>query len=191
MMGSETLAIQCHRDHKFTPHFIVDILRPDKKASATSEARLEAAHLRLGPLAPLSPKLEVGCEARHQAHRSKKMRTTFTGRQIFVMEKMFETKKYLNANERSHLSRSVNILTFSIIRIKFFFRELCVTEQQVKIWFQNRRTKWKKQETTGLDMMKKVAENVEVATDNCDEKHKSEQLNPNICSTLKTRINSE
>ena len=114
-MGTETLTQlgQCHRDHKFTPHFIVDILRPDRcreAASVTSEDRLEAAHLRLKPLTsgPLSPGSET--ETRHQAHRSKKMRTTFTGRQIFVMEKMFETKKYLNANERSHLSRSVRCI---------------------------------------------------------------------------------
>ena len=37
--------------------------------------------------------------------RRKKMRTTFTGRQIFELEKMFETKKYLNASERTQLSR--------------------------------------------------------------------------------------
>ena len=114
-MGTETLTQlgKCHRDHKFTPHFIVDILRPDRyreAASVTSEDRFEAAHLRLKPLTsgPLSPGSES--ETRHQAHRSKKMRTTFTGRQIFVMEKMFETKKYLNANERSHLSRSVRCI---------------------------------------------------------------------------------
>merc|ERR1719222_329424 len=57
------------------------------------------------------------------------MRTTFTGKQIYELEKMFETRKYLNAAERSQLSRL-----------------LAVSEQQVKIWFQNRRTKWKKQE---------------------------------------------
>merc|ERR1712002_68739 len=62
--------------------------------------------------------------------RRKKMRTTFTGRQIFELERMFETKKYLNSGERSHLSRLLD-----------------VSEQQVKIWFQNRRTKWKKQES--------------------------------------------
>merc|ERR1719460_949271 len=61
--------------------------------------------------------------------RRKKMRTTFTGKQIYELEKMFETRKYLNAAERSQLSRL-----------------LAVSEQQVKIWFQNRRTKWKKQE---------------------------------------------
>lgn len=61
--------------------------------------------------------------------KKKKARTTFTGRQIFELEKQFKEKKYLTATERSDLSALLN-----------------VTETQVKIWFQNRRTKWKKQE---------------------------------------------
>lgn len=61
--------------------------------------------------------------------RKKKARTTFTGRQIFELEKQFKEKKYLTATERSDMASLLN-----------------VTETQVKIWFQNRRTKWKKQE---------------------------------------------
>jgi hypothetical protein len=37
--------------------------------------------------------------------RRKKMKTTFTARLIFELEKMFEIKKYLNAGERSNLIR--------------------------------------------------------------------------------------
>ena len=37
--------------------------------------------------------------------RKKKLRTTFTGRQIYELEKMFENKKYLNSKERTELSR--------------------------------------------------------------------------------------
>ncbi|XP_035206071.1 homeobox protein Hox-D1-like isoform X2 [Stegodyphus dumicola] len=61
--------------------------------------------------------------------KRKKARTTFTGRQIFELEKQFEIKKYLSSSERTEMAKLLN-----------------VTETQVKIWFQNRRTKWKKQE---------------------------------------------
>jgi hypothetical protein len=49
--------------------------------------------------------------------KKKKSRTTFTGKQIFELEKKFENKKYLSSNERTELA----IL-------------LSVTETQVKIW---------------------------------------------------------
>ncbi|CAF3828599.1 unnamed protein product [Rotaria sp. Silwood1] len=61
--------------------------------------------------------------------KKKKARTTFTGKQIFELEKKFEDKKYLSSTERAEMA---TLLT--------------VTETQVKIWFQNRRTKWKKAE---------------------------------------------
>ncbi|KAF6199934.1 hypothetical protein GE061_006232 [Apolygus lucorum] len=62
--------------------------------------------------------------------KRKKARTTFTGRQIFELERQFELKKYLSSSERSDMAKL-----------------LSVTETQVKIWFQNRRTKWKKHDS--------------------------------------------
>ena len=41
--------------------------------------------------------------------KRKKVRTTFTGRQIFELEKMFENKKYLSSSERSDLARLLNV----------------------------------------------------------------------------------
>ncbi|XP_060570411.1 homeobox protein ceh-31-like [Ruditapes philippinarum] len=65
----------------------------------------------------------------NSSQKKKKARTTFTGRQIFELEKQFEQKKYLSSAERAEMASLLN-----------------VTETQVKIWFQNRRTKWKKHE---------------------------------------------
>ena len=53
--------------------------------------------------------------------KTKKIRTTFTGRQIFELETMFEHKKYLSSSERLDLSQRLN-----------------VTEQQVSRYYRNR-----------------------------------------------------
>jgi hypothetical protein len=52
-----------------------------------------------------------------QKKKKKKARTTFTGKQIFELEKKFEDKKYLSSTERAEMA---TLLT--------------VTETQVKIW---------------------------------------------------------
>eukprot|EP00795_Rhopilema_esculentum_P008619 gene8619-14631_t len=58
----------------------------------------------------------------------KKSRTTFTGKQLYQLERKFSTAKYLSRIERQELAMNLNI-----------------THVQVKTWFQNRRTKWKKE----------------------------------------------
>nr|XP_033804771.1 homeobox protein Nkx-6.3 [Geotrypetes seraphini] len=59
--------------------------------------------------------------------KKKQTRPTFTGHQIFALEKTFEQTKYLAGPERARLAYSLGM-----------------TESQVKVWFQNRRTKWRK-----------------------------------------------
>ena len=70
----------------FTRYFVEDILREDGHDNVEDEKREDL---------PLD--LSIG--------EKKKMRTTFTGWQIFELEKIFEEKKYINCAERKHLSR--------------------------------------------------------------------------------------
>lgn len=61
-------------------------------------------------------------------HRKKKTRTVFSRNQVFQLESTFDMKRYLSSSERSSLANSLQL-----------------TETQIKIWFQNRRNKWKRQ----------------------------------------------
>ncbi|XP_070184501.1 homeobox protein slou-like, partial [Littorina saxatilis] len=66
--------------------------------------------------------------------KPRRARTAFTYEQLVSLENKFKTTRYLSVCERLNLALSLNL-----------------TETQVKIWFQNRRTKWKKQ-NPGLDV---------------------------------------
>ena len=65
--------------------------------------------------------------------KPRRARTAFTYEQLVALENKFKTTRYLSVCERLNLAMSLSL-----------------TETQVKIWFQNRRTKWKKQ-NPGMD----------------------------------------
>ena len=76
---------------------------------------------------------------RSTSKEDKKSRTSFSPKQIRRLETDFVWKKYLTSSERMELAT-----------------ELGLTQQQVKIWFQNRRTKWKKVENISNEEAVKI-----------------------------------
>ncbi|KAK0163053.1 hypothetical protein PV327_006764 [Microctonus hyperodae] len=68
--------------------------------------------------------------------RKKRPRTAFTAAQIKSLESEFERNKYLSVAKRLQLSKSLKL-----------------TETQIKIWFQNRRTKWKRKYTNDVELL--------------------------------------
>ncbi|KAL9907951.1 HGTX homeodomain transcription factor [Glossina fuscipes fuscipes] len=93
----------------------------------------------------LSNTMSANLSQSHQHHQAndkdgkkKHTRPTFSGQQIFALEKTFEQTKYLAGPERAKLAYALGM-----------------TESQVKVWFQNRRTKWRKRHAAEMATAKR------------------------------------
>ena len=71
----------------------------------------------------ISQKIE-DFESENERNKKKKVRTTFTGRQIFELEKMFETKKYLSSSERTELAKMLNVTEQQVIHSSSFYEKI-------------------------------------------------------------------
>ncbi|KAJ6637329.1 Homeobox protein ceh-9 [Pseudolycoriella hygida] len=60
-------------------------------------------------------------DSSQDARKKKKARTTFTGRQIFELEKQFEAKKYLSSSERSDMAKLLNVTETQSVNSYFDF----------------------------------------------------------------------
>lgn len=83
---------------------------------------------------PSSKKKKGDSKSSQNTGKPRRARTAFTYEQLVALENKFKTTRYLSVCERLNLALSLSL-----------------TETQVKIWFQNRRTKWKKQ-NPGMDV---------------------------------------
>lgn len=111
-----------------------------RRATALFAAAASVSHITpqfygksLSNKAHLSSSIKNTCEKRvghpYQSRmpaRNKKPRTSFSKSQVAILETRFLDQKYLASVERQLLAN-----------------ELCMSDSQVKTWFQNRRTKWR------------------------------------------------
>ena len=68
--------------------------------------------------------------------KQRKARTAFTDYQLQTLERSFEKQKYLSVQDRQELAAKLNL-----------------TDTQVKTWYQNRRTKWKRTTSVGMELL--------------------------------------
>ncbi|CAO1407911.1 unnamed protein product [Diamesa serratosioi] len=69
--------------------------------------------------------------------RNRRRRTAFTHSQLAFLERKFRCQKYLSVADRSEVANTLNL-----------------SETQVKTWYQNRRTKWKRQNQLRIEQLR-------------------------------------
>ena len=91
--------------------------------------------------------------------KRKKPRTSFNRPQIVELEKRFMKQKYLASNERSSLAKLLKM-----------------TDAQVKTWFQNRRTKWRRQNVEEKEAQRHAANKIIMSLKQQQQQHQQTEV---------------
>nr|VZI34359.1 unnamed protein product [Spirometra erinaceieuropaei] len=91
-----------------------------------------SAVVRTSNASPPSPSSTI----EESVKKPRKARTAFTDTQLAELEANFEKQKYLSVQDRIQLASRLKL-----------------NDTQVKTWYQNRRTKWKRQTAVGLELL--------------------------------------
>ncbi|CAF0990793.1 unnamed protein product [Rotaria sordida] len=103
--------------------------------------------------------------------KRKKPRTSFTRLQILELEKRFHRQKYLASSERSQLAKGLKM-----------------TDAQVKTWFQNRRTKWRRQTAEEREQERQAANRLILTNSH---HHRSLSSSPKLPSPSSHQISTD
>ncbi|XP_041765658.1 homeobox protein abdominal-A, partial [Anopheles merus] len=117
-------------------------------------------------LGSMSASLSQSHHAQDKDGKKKHTRPTFSGQQIFALEKTFEQTKYLAGPERAKLAYALGM-----------------TESQVKVWFQNRRTKWRKKHAAEMATAKRKQEELGDGDGDCSEPMDSDSESLDLVDT--------
>ncbi|XP_009995847.1 PREDICTED: homeobox protein Nkx-6.2 [Chaetura pelagica] len=142
--------------------------------SAEEEAMESCINTALGQHRPEARVSQTGMVLDKDG-KKKHSRPTFSGQQIFALEKTFEQTKYLAGPERARLAYSLGM-----------------TESQVKVGARGRRTKWRKRHAAEMASAKKKhdseTEKLKESSDNEDDDEYNKPLDPNSDDEKITRL---
>ncbi|XP_053951531.1 homeobox protein B-H2 [Anastrepha ludens] len=83
---------------------------------------------------------KLGLSLNKSGRKPRRRRTAFTHAQLSYLERKFRCQKYLSVADRSDVAETLRL-----------------SETQVKTWYQNRRTKWKRQNQLRLEQLRHQA----------------------------------